>query len=696
MRYKFIKLILAILIANLLYAGQMGLFDRTTGDGDVFAQARGMMCIVEGETGCGSGFIAASNDGNKYFYTNKHVVEGQKKISVRLLNGGKVALGVFQYAEGLDIVRFSVDDTYASLAIIDDVPSIGDKIFVVGNSTGAGVVTEESGAVLGVGPDRIEVSAKFVPGNSGSPILDEHGNVIGIATYAAIFAYEDDWRFAGTRYANVRRFALRISNAKWVSADIHEFYDEYQRRQLQRRQDANNRYTRTWLQYLNDKLARFMSAANRVCTAEEVFQKVKQSRNALLRFNDAWGHEFRFEIVGNKSFLTSSGADGRFGTSDDLSITNLCAYSEDVLDFAAKQEIIDKESLVIAKQRRLLLTSKYISDNLKQATGFELDSWYNVNRFPCCVTKLLGMEYFCSRCVKAKSFRLFSELFSTYYVALTAKSTIVYAINIETEHPVPRERFDRFVDFIGQESDLEVKIATNEFINTVSSKIEFGDGRALYVSHDSNGMLSCCYSNQSTYDQVLVGFESSDVMKLPQLDSFLGIPVGGDFEPLIPKLRKPKMYKKYAVAEFIPDKRFMDFDNYEVVFSLADGKIGMIQASRQVKVDKEFTGKVNEIIIALEKKFMRKFHLHKDIDAADAWTMHFLKPMVYPKDIMGFGEYVAEKGLSVVIVRAKEASAVATISIGLFMPSICKSFLDEFLDNATMNNPLSDVNDAFK
>lgn len=682
---KIIKVILPILMANILYADQKTFFGRTTGDSDVFVRARGMVCIVEGETRCGSGFIATSKDGDKYFYTNRHVVEGQKKISVRMLNGGEVTLGAFQYADGLDIVRFSVDDTHASLSIIDEVPNIGDKIFVVGNSMGAGVVTEERGEILGVGPDRIEVSAKFVRGNSGCPILNEHGDVIGIATYAAIFASDDDWCVAGTRYSDVRRFALRISNIKWVSVDICQFNNEYQRKQLQKQKEKNNRDTRTWLQYLNNKLVGFMSGANRVCTAEEVFQKVKRERNVPLRFNDAWGHEFHFEIEGNKSFLTSLGADGILGTSDDISITNQCAYSKDLL-----------ESLITAKQQRLLVMSKYISDSFKKATGFELDSWYDVKKFPCCVTKLLGIEYFCSRRVRTKSFNLFNERFSVYNVFLTAKSTITYAIDVETENPVSRDRFNRFVNFIGQEFDLEVEITTNKFINTVSSNIEFGDGRAFYVSHDSMGILSCIYSNQSTQNQVIRGLENSDVMKLPRLDSFLGIPIGGDFEPLIPKLRKPKVYKKYAVAEFIPNKRFMNFDNYEVVFSLKDGKIGMIQMSRQIKVDKKIFEKVNEIMILLERKFMRKFHLHKDIAAVDVWTMHFLRPMMYPKGIMGFNEYISDKELSVAIDRASGTSGIVTISIGLVMPSICESFLDEFLENATINNLSSDINDVFK
>lgn len=695
MRHNFTLLILVSLIANLTSADQVNLSEKATCDSGAFALARGMVGIVEGETGCGSGFVASSKDGKKHFYTNKHVVRGQKNISVKMLNGERINLGAFQYAEGLDVVRFSVDDSYKALALTDDMPSIGDKIFVVGNSTGAGVVTEDSGEVLGVGPDRIEVSAKFVPGNSGSPILNEHGNVIGIATYAAIFASQDDWRFAGTRYTDVRRFALRISNTKWVSADFQKFYDEYQNSQRQRQHEKNNGYTRTWLQCLNDKLARFMAAADKVYTAEEVFQKVKQSRNAVLRFNDAWGHEFRFDIIGNKSFLTSSGADGRFGTSDDLSITNLCAYPAEILDFATKQAILDKEALIIAKQQRQRLVSKYISDNIKQATGYELDSWYDIHRFPCCITKKLGVEYFCSRRVKTNNFRLFNELFSTYCVWLTAESNIAYGIDVWTDHPVPRDRFYGFVDFIGQMANLEVKISTNESQN-VSSAIEFGDGRGLLVSHDSRGILSCHYTNISTLNQVHQGFESSDVKKLPRLDSFLGIPVDGDFEPLIPKLRKPKAHKKYAVAGYVPDKKFWGFENYEVMFSLKDGKIGLIKMSKTVKVDKKFIEEINEIMITLEKMFKRKFHIHNEMEYSDAWVMHFFKPKVDSKKELGFREYVLDKDLGLLIVRDKNSPGIVSITMVIMCHSVCNTFWEEYLNNNQVNDIFTNVDAAFR
>jgi len=95
------------------------------------------------------------------------------------------------------------------------VPDIGDPVVVLGNSDGRGVVTEIRGKVIGVGPREIEVDAAFVIGNSGSPVLDRHGRVIGIATYLRDCRDDEDWSKADTRFNGIRRFALRLLGTRW-------------------------------------------------------------------------------------------------------------------------------------------------------------------------------------------------------------------------------------------------------------------------------------------------------------------------------------------------------------------------------------------------------------------------------------------------------------------------------------------------
>ena len=94
-------------------------------------------------------------------------------------------------------------------------PDIGEAVTILGNSDGRGVVTEIRGHILGVGPQQIEVDAPFVAGNSGSPVLNRVGRVVGVASYLRNCRDNADWSKRNTRYNGVRRFALRLSGIRW-------------------------------------------------------------------------------------------------------------------------------------------------------------------------------------------------------------------------------------------------------------------------------------------------------------------------------------------------------------------------------------------------------------------------------------------------------------------------------------------------
>lgn len=52
------------------------------------------------------------------------------------------------------------------------------------------------------------------------------------------------------------------------------------------------------------------------------FEELRQSRLLVGPAVDAWGREFRLEIIGEGGFrLLSAGADGQFGTEDDIALT---------------------------------------------------------------------------------------------------------------------------------------------------------------------------------------------------------------------------------------------------------------------------------------------------------------------------------------------------------------------------------------
>jgi len=182
----------------------------TTGFSD-FAR---FLVVVEGDKAVGSGFIARTRDGACLF-TNSHVLSGNTKLQTRLLTGQQLSIGALSVAEKYDISKFTQITAEDGMEILDNLDSelkIGDEVIVLGNSLGSGVVTELQGKVTGIGPELIEVDAKFVSGNSGSPIIQvKTKKLIGIATFSEMRSLEGFGK--DSKFNKVeRRFAYRLDN----------------------------------------------------------------------------------------------------------------------------------------------------------------------------------------------------------------------------------------------------------------------------------------------------------------------------------------------------------------------------------------------------------------------------------------------------------------------------------------------------
>ncbi|WP_420151649.1 S1C family serine protease [Spirosoma sp.] len=145
----------------------------------------------EQDSGTGSGFIISS-DG--YLITNNHVVAGAQRITVSLpdsrdfdatLVGRDPATDIAVlkiYADGLKAIRFADSKQV----------QVGQIAIALGNPYGfqysltAGVVSalgrtlrSESGRLI---DDVIQTDASLNPGNSGGPLVNSNGDVIGVNT----------------------------------------------------------------------------------------------------------------------------------------------------------------------------------------------------------------------------------------------------------------------------------------------------------------------------------------------------------------------------------------------------------------------------------------------------------------------------------------------------------------------------------
>jgi len=133
------------------------------------------------QTGAGSGIIISS-DG--YIVTNNHVVEDANKVTVTLSDGGafdstvvgtdaQTDLAVVKIdASNLSYLRF-LNNSLEQLSVLDPVVAVGNALALhLGRS-----IQENTGVVLS---DIIQTDAAINAGNSGGPLLNTAGQVVGI------------------------------------------------------------------------------------------------------------------------------------------------------------------------------------------------------------------------------------------------------------------------------------------------------------------------------------------------------------------------------------------------------------------------------------------------------------------------------------------------------------------------------------
>jgi hypothetical protein len=144
-------------------------------------------------------------------------LSGNKKFTLTGIDGTKYPVtGPLYGAVDRDVAILKIPPELAKYYFeIQDDPVAGaqegDPVTVPGNSEGAGVPVQIQGKVVGVGPEIVEVDAKFVQGNSGSPIIHRtSGKVIGLATYTITYQLDNLTKAANMQ--PTRWFGLRLDN----------------------------------------------------------------------------------------------------------------------------------------------------------------------------------------------------------------------------------------------------------------------------------------------------------------------------------------------------------------------------------------------------------------------------------------------------------------------------------------------------
>ena len=170
------------------------------------------------QEGQGSGFVI---DKDGHILTNYHVIADARQVEVTLHNRKKYKATVVGTDPAHDLAVIQIKAPELVPAVLGDSRNlqVGQKVYAIGNPFGlAGTMTrgivssirpvrEPNGAMI---DEAIQTDAAINPGNSGGPLMNWHGEVIGINTMILSSVGQN----AGIG------FAIPINTAKAVLNDL--------------------------------------------------------------------------------------------------------------------------------------------------------------------------------------------------------------------------------------------------------------------------------------------------------------------------------------------------------------------------------------------------------------------------------------------------------------------------------------------
>lgn len=181
---------------------------------EIIAKVKPAVVYIQTRDGSGSGMIIESAG---YVLTNAHVVTGVNTANIKLSDGRLFLSNVVGRDENFDLAVLKIDgNNFPTVVLGDSSENIlkqGDEVFTLGYPFGLeGDVSFKEGTISRRISDGtatyLETSAEIHPGNSGGPLVNKYGEVVGVnsASYGK--------SIAGVQVGETIKWALPINLAR--------------------------------------------------------------------------------------------------------------------------------------------------------------------------------------------------------------------------------------------------------------------------------------------------------------------------------------------------------------------------------------------------------------------------------------------------------------------------------------------------
>lgn len=185
-----------------------------------------LTCTLSGNTASsGTGFVLTENG---YIVTNHHVIDGATAITVTMANGQsyKAALVGSDATNDVALIKISAEGLETVIIGRSSDMKVGDQVVAIGNALGELTASLTVGYISGIDRDvttdgtvlnMIQTDVAINSGNSGGPLFNARGEVIGITTA----------KYSGTTSSGASiegiSFAVPIDDAMEILYDLQKY-----------------------------------------------------------------------------------------------------------------------------------------------------------------------------------------------------------------------------------------------------------------------------------------------------------------------------------------------------------------------------------------------------------------------------------------------------------------------------------------